>query len=103
MGILIDNQNTETTEDVVNKIKRMNTNLYNMVLIQHTTMFNYVWNNKKYTAKEILDGFGTDAVTIFQLSGSLQQMLSLANPNYVPMTPLKEYTINQDGTVTVAE
>ena len=103
MGILIDNQVTETVDDVCTKIKRMNTNLYNMVLIQHTTMFNFVWNNKKFTAKEILDGFGSDAVTIFQLSGSLQQMLSLANPNYVPMVPPKEYTINQDGTVTIVE
>jgi hypothetical protein len=103
MGILIDEDVKENADEAVNKIKKLNTGLYNFIVVQHTAGFNFIWHNKKFSAKEIIDGFGKDAVALFQLSSAIQQMLITVNPEYVPLIPPKQYTINADGTVTIIE
>ena len=90
-----------TVNDYVAKIKSGNLNLYKSIKTQHDVLFNMIWNNTSFTAKEIIDGFGTDAAMLFQLSSTIQSLLVSVDSSYVPLTPKFAYVINQDGTVTV--
>lgn len=105
MGILADNVdvNSETVEATVQKIKKANTNFYNVIRVLHESGFNLVWDNPNHTAKEIIDAMGTDAVALFRVSGGIQDLCAMIDPNYAPLVPPKAFTINEDGTVTIGE
>jgi hypothetical protein len=92
-----------TVDNVVASIKSSNQALYNTILNAVASGFKSVWDNKKFTAQEIFDGFGTDAKDLFILSASLQDLIKHVNPDYQPIAPPKDFTINEDGTVTVIE
>ena len=91
-----------SVQDAVNQIKMGNTRLYQMLKQNIAQSYNLVWNNPIYTAKEIVDAFGTDAVALFTLSYQLQQILAAADPNYIILTPTQAPTLNADGTVSLA-
>lgn len=102
MSIIIgQTQEQLTVNDYVIKIKEGNFQLYNLMKSQHAKLFNMIWSSVDFTPKEVIEAFGTDAATLFQLSGNIQSMLVSVDPNYVPLSPKFAYTINQDGTVTV--
>lgn len=92
-----------TVADHVENIKKANLMLKNQIQHLHTRIFNMVWKNKDFTAKQIVDEFGTDAVAMFTVSGTIQGLLASIDPSYEALVPPKTYTPNQDGTVTVAE
>jgi hypothetical protein len=51
----------------------------------------------------ISEALGSDAVKLFQLLGSLEGLLGAYDSDYVPFVVPYEYTINQDGTVTIGD
>jgi hypothetical protein len=53
------------------------------------------------TPQEIFDLFGADSYKMFELCSEIQTMLLSVDANYQPLVPPYEYTINEDGTVTV--
>jgi hypothetical protein len=103
MSIIAPNAATNDVQNAVIRIKQNNLELWKFIKERHTAIFNMVWYDGKYTAKQIVDGFGTDAVDLFQYSGGLQNLLYSLDNTYVPLIPPKKYTINDDGTVTVEE
>jgi hypothetical protein len=94
---------TVTIDSTVAGVKSITTRIYNTIKRDHTQAFNQIWNNPNFTAKQIVDAFGTDGLALFQLSSALQSILANADPNYVRLVPPLDFTINADGTVTIHE
>ena len=86
------------------RIKRMCSNIYQQMEGQHKNVWEMIWNNRRgLSPQDVLDEFGSDAKDLFIFSSSIQAMLYQANPtNYVPLETPLEYTINPNGTVTIA-
>lgn len=105
MGLINNNfiPTPATAEVEVARIKNTTTNVYRLMEAHHKQAFRLVWENPNFTPQEILASFGTDAVALFQLSYSLQQILKTANPDYNLLIPDHNVTFNEDGTVTVGE
>lgn len=105
MTIFATPNNTNNVADAISRIKNANTTLYKNIITQHSIIFNLIWNNARFTPKEILDGFGNDAIALFMLSEQLQQMAKSADPNYTVLLPPSKYIIqpNEDGTVTITD
>ena len=99
---LIESTTTPITVDVyVNNLKRQSGASYNMLKMQHTTLFNNIWNNNTFTPAEIVAQYGTDAAALFEVSYSMQQLLKQIDPTYVILEAPLPVTINADGTVTL--
>lgn len=61
-----------------------------------------VWNNQQgLTPQEVFDALGTNGAELFQLSGLLVQTVNAAKPGAINPAQPYEFTINEDGTVTV--
>lgn len=66
------------------------------------TLFQQVWNNQNgLTPQQIFDAFGTDAVQLFVIAGTIQDAVNHIQPSTLNGTPPLPYVIHQDGTVTV--
>ena len=103
MSIIDPSTPSQEVQNAVLRIKKNNLDLWNEIDMTHRRIFSMVWFDKDYTAKQIVDGFGTDAKDLFVFSGMIQDFLGEINPEYKPCIPPKKYTINEDGTVTVEE
>lgn len=104
MGIIPEQvQPQETLESVIYRIKSLNLQMCRQLEMMHKQAFNFVWNNPSFTAKQIVDGFGTDAAALFQSSSTVQNLLASINPSYQALQPPLAFTVNADGTVTVSE
>ena len=88
----------------VAQLRLQSNRMYTNLKVQHTYMFNAIWNNPNFSPMQIIEEFGTDAVALFQVSEGIQGLLKIVDPSYVPLTPTG-YTIvpNQDGTVTITK
>lgn len=65
-------------------------------------LFNLVWRNPMgLTAQQVLDSFGTSAVSLFVYMNAIQTALNTIQPGICPQVPLQAFTMNQDGTVTI--
>ena len=88
-------------------LKRQLTANVNQLFIQmkgtYLNGFNTVWKHPKLTPQEIFDAFGTDARDLVVSSYGVAQALNAIVPNTITEIPPYEYTINDDGTVTVGE
>ena len=104
MSIFIEGTNNNLIESLANEIRRRNTELRNTMEEQHKQIFNLIWNIAPLSEnpiQDLLDVFGADAVKLFVLSSKIQDILKDADPNYQVLEPPKDYTINDDGTVTI--
>jgi hypothetical protein len=87
--------------DDVNWVKTSSLMLYEMLNNQHRMIFQKIWNNPNFTARQMIDAFGKDAVKLFATSSLIQQTLASVDSSYEPLVPPKVCTINEDGSVTV--
>ncbi len=74
--------------------------LENMIINRNQT-FNLFWNNADATPQELCDLFGNQAYKLFQSYGAVNQLIKALKPDDVPPSSLNEFTINEDGTVTI--
>ena len=102
--------NTSQSEPIDEKqlyydsIKRAIKHYYIAVEKGHQNLMSKIWEHPKYiTPQEIFDSLGTDAVTLLQISQTLQTVLAMANPDYVHMPAPYVLTPNEDGTITVGD
>jgi hypothetical protein len=65
-------------------------------------LFNMIWNSDVHP-QDFFDVLDTQAVTIFQTAQEVVTHIMKLEPSYTPPAAPYEYTINQDGTVTVGE
>ena len=87
----------------VDSIKQSNKVSLDILKQSHDINFNNIWNNGNFTPQEIFNEFGTDAVQLFQVSAATQEFIKMCDPDYEILVPPVEFTINEDGTVTVTE
>ena len=84
----------------VEYIKQFNAIIYKNLKTQHEQVYNLVWSSEQ-APQDILDGFGTDAYKLFELSSKIQEILVSVDPTYHVITPPVPVVINEDGTVEV--
>ena len=101
MGILQEEHVEDTPLTAISKFKRMNTAIYNTLNIMHKVAFDFVWCNRIWTPKQMVEAMGTDAVLIFTVSSKIQEVLYASNPEYVPLTPTCPVIFCEDGSATV--
>lgn len=104
---MIIGEKEQTHEEVVksefNKVLNHTKQLSAILTAVHSKIFSSIWSNPNATAQEILNCYGTNAKDIFILSSGIQQILSKADTEYLPLTPPCEVKINEDGTVLICE
>lgn len=67
-------------------------------------LFNRIWYNDKYTPQQIFDKLGSLSVELFIASGKAEAYLAeMEGEDYVSLKVPYEFTINEDGTVTVGD
>ena len=103
MSIIVPDASKNDVQNAVIRIKQNNLELWRFIKERHTAIFNMVWYDSQYTAKQIVDGFGTDGADLFNFSSDIQNLLYALDNTYKPLVPPKKYTINEDGTVTVED
>ena len=86
--------------DTTNAMKVANTKAYLELKNAVIGGFRNVWNNPNYTPQQVLNNWGTDAVSLFNFSYLAQQILAV-DPSWKMLTPPVPCTLNEDGTVTV--
>lgn len=69
--------------------------------INYQTSFDLVWKNPNSTPQEIFNRLGCQAVQLFLRARAVVSCLKEIDPSYVDPVPPVEYTINDNGTVTV--
>lgn len=95
------NQNTLTVDQQKSQITASMNLGFNRLNQTFTKIFQQIWVNPNFTPQQIMDAFGSDAASLFQLSGQVQDLLNTIVPNVNQLTPPNAFTINQDGTVTI--
>lgn len=67
-------------------------------------VFDLMWNDlSRSEAQELMDSFGNEAYKIFQFHAAWQQLIKGVDDSYDPLYPPYEYTISEDGTVTISQ
>jgi hypothetical protein len=102
------NPTTEQKQQfVVNRVKRLSSNMLKNVKKQHQEIMQMIWRNPQgLTPQQVMDGFGAEAHELFELSNQLLTMLGNVksdDPYLSEAAAPYEYTINQDGTVTIGD
>lgn len=110
---LLNPQNTEPTlaekkEMVSDNIKNMAATTYQRLLQSQKQGIQIVWSNPNgLTPQEVCDSLGTNATKIFDLHAQLTEaIVNIAAIDGVTpdiALPTKNFSRNQDGTVTVLE
>jgi hypothetical protein len=98
------NEETTTTQEQLNlKVKSEIVNCakrgLQMTKNLHEKSFNLIWQNEDPQA--ILDLFGTNAAELFYASSETEALIKKRDSAYEAPTVPYEYTVNEDGTVTV--
>ena len=107
MGLIESNEVTELTKeqklDITEKrVRRQCKSMFAQIKNNHLLLWDLIWNNDQgLSPQEVLDKMGTDAAELFELSDSIQQLASSACMDYVAKVTPNEYTLNEDGTVTL--
>lgn len=63
--------------------------------------FEWLWYNANATPQELLNGLGSEAYKLFVSAQKVITHITELDPTYVYPPAPYEYTINQNGTVTV--
>jgi len=86
---------------IAQRIRSMNTQTLMMLKMGVRQSFDAVWNAPDPQA--VLDQFGTSAAQLFQASNAAQQLIKALDPSWEELVPPTEFTVNEDGTVTISE
>jgi hypothetical protein len=74
-----------------------------MLKSNYEDSFMTLWANPNATPQEILDLYGTNASQLFVVSRATAMFIKSVDPSWTPPVSPKEFTINEDGTVTIIE
>ena len=99
----IEKTKDELVKDEARRFIAHNKKILQDLIINYKHAFWMVWNNPDVTPKEMMDALGTRGRDIFIASSDLQAFIKKMEPSFQDMVPSHEYTINEDGTVTIGE
>ena len=92
----------EKAEDAKRQIVTQSQSTLNRLVSGQRRAFQILWYNP-LGPQAILDAFGTSAVELFVVSQKTEDFIKELKPDYEPLEVPYEFTINQDGTVTVGD
>jgi len=91
-------------QQTVLRIQRQATHLFSQMGQTYEGIKQSVWGNQQgLTPQEVFDALGTNGAELFQLSALLVQAVNAAKPDTLDPAQPYEFTINEDGTVTVGD
>ena len=86
------------------RIKQMATELFSGMGDTYQGIREIVWQNPQgLTPQQVFDALGTEGAELFQLSSLLVQTVNAAKPDTLDGSQPYNFTVNDDGTVTVGE
>ena len=91
----------EIAKEQVAAMSQQNDEGLSMLKSSVSSGFLLLWYNDKSTPQDILDQFGTNALELFKMHQSIRAFIRTLDPTYIGLVPPYNFTINQDGTVTV--
>ena len=91
----------ELLKEKVSRIVQSANGLIDMIKAEHTMSFIALWSHEN--PQEIFDLLGSESALMFRDSHGIQTLLKTVDPDYELLVPPYEYTINQDGTVTIGD
>jgi hypothetical protein len=93
---------TSAEQEAINLAEK-NRIALDVLKVNYKESFTKLWANENATSQEILDVYGTNAVKLFLASKKTAELIKFLDPTYeAPVTP-KEFTINNDGSVTIVD
>ncbi len=93
----------KTEESEVEKIAKHNAYCLSVMKMTAKNTYDLLWLNKNKTPQDICNSLGAEAVKAFELHGALQELIYSLDNSWVPLVPLKKYTKNENGTVSIVE
>lgn len=101
-GVVSERTDEEKKYDTKNILNRSMQLSFTRLVYDFKSNFDQVWNNPLgLTPQQVFDSFDTSAAQLFLIASSIQTAINTIVPNTATQTPPYNYTINQDGTVTV--
>jgi hypothetical protein len=88
-----------------NMLKRQTRQTFQQMVMAFNQGANNFWNNPRVSPTEIADALGVDAKEIFELHAKLGTLLASVQPEAIAegASVVGQFTMNEDGTVTVTE
>ena len=94
-----------TPENVLTVFKGRATSVRDYMAAEITWLFNFMWNNPKFSPTELFQKLGSDGYALFEYCTALQKVQQATNPAWVWLSPDPKWNISvaEDGAVTVVE
>lgn len=84
-------------------VTQLNTML-SKITTGYSAIFDRVWNDPNgLTPQQVCDALATNAGQLFLLASSLKTLVNSAKSNAITLTEPNQFTIDQDGTVTIGD
>lgn len=90
-------QKLEAKQLIVTRLNSM----YSRLLLDHTSLYNSIWNNPILSPQEALDALDGKAYWVFLASLKLQEALKSMNPDYEMLTAPVQVTFSENGDATI--
>jgi hypothetical protein len=89
--------------EIADALRTQATNIYNNMVSVFNRGSKMFWDNPNATPEQIAASLGTDAKQLFELHYKLGQLISSVDPLaiYAGSSVIGQFTMNEDGTVTV--
>lgn len=105
MSILDNNPVPKLTasQQAANSLVSQTRNTFNIMVNAFNNGSNNFWNNPMISPSSIAEALGTNAREVFELHYALGQLIGAVKPESIAkgLSVIREFTINDDGTVTV--
>jgi|688.fasta_scaffold04417_16 hypothetical protein len=107
MSILDNNSQTPADKAIriANNIKGTTRQTFQMMTNAFNAGSKNFWNNPHSTPTQIAEALGTDAREVFELHYALGQLINSIKPESIQegWDVIGQFTMNEDGTVTIIE
>lgn len=106
MSILDDNNSKPTlAEQSANSLIQQTRQTFKIMVNAFNNGSNNFWNNPMIPPSSIAEALGSDAKEVFQLHYALGQLIGNVKPESIQrgLSVIGQFTMNDDGTVTVIE
>lgn len=93
----------QTINEVVSQINRSVSLSLAYAKVEHSAVFNLIWNNSNATPEQIFVALGNNAGNLVIAFQKVSNLIKSLDPTYIILEAPKKFTINKDGSVTIIE
>ena len=88
---------------VAGRIQKASSFLFRQMANTYANIYTDVWDNPDLTPQEVFDSLGTSGAELLTLADVLSSTVNGVVPGTIETGYPYEYTINEDGTVTIGD